>query len=238
MRHARHAVLRLWRSGRRHRRAATASTLGITRRPVLDRLACDVTVAGPRSPDVGGAALVESVAGVFLLARTSANAFTAIDAVCTHEGVHGHRRRRRHLRVSLPRVALQPQRPGGARPGHGVAASVRHHLRRRRRDDRALTDHDHVATQSRTSITCFAAPDSAPAPRTPTIFRDMSPAAAVAYLVDYEGRPDDVDARIGRPDHAQVDAPTTSSRPTSTSTTRASAGCSAWCTRGARCRRR
>ena len=33
----------------------------------------------------------------------------------------------------------------------------------------------------------------------------MSPAAAVAYLVDYEGRPDDVDARIGRPDHAQVD---------------------------------
>src|SRR5258705_3148534 len=36
------------------------------------------------------------------------------------------------------------------------------------------------------------------------IFRDMSPGAAVAYLVDYEGRTDDVDARIGRPDHAQV----------------------------------
>jgi uncharacterized protein (DUF1800 family) len=36
------------------------------------------------------------------------------------------------------------------------------------------------------------------------IFRHMSTAAAVAYLVDYEGRPDDVDARIGRPDHAQV----------------------------------
>ncbi len=35
-------------------------------------------------------------------------------------------------------------------------------------------------------------------------FRDMSPAEAVAYLVDYEGRPDDVDARIGRPDHVQV----------------------------------
>jgi uncharacterized protein (DUF1800 family) len=35
-------------------------------------------------------------------------------------------------------------------------------------------------------------------------FRNMSTAAAVAYLVDYEGRPDDVDARIGRPDHAQV----------------------------------
>jgi uncharacterized protein (DUF1800 family) len=36
------------------------------------------------------------------------------------------------------------------------------------------------------------------------IFRDMSLSAAVSYLVDYEGRPDDVDARIGRPDHAQV----------------------------------
>jgi uncharacterized protein (DUF1800 family) len=37
-------------------------------------------------------------------------------------------------------------------------------------------------------------------------FRDMSTSAAVAYLVDYEGRPDDVDARIGRPDLAQVNA--------------------------------
>src|SRR5687767_11438854 len=36
------------------------------------------------------------------------------------------------------------------------------------------------------------------------IFRDMTPGTAVSYLVDYEGRPDDVDARIGRPDHAQV----------------------------------
>src|SRR5918999_5233161 len=35
-------------------------------------------------------------------------------------------------------------------------------------------------------------------------FRDISPAAAVAHLVDYEGRPDDVDARMGRLDHAQV----------------------------------
>jgi uncharacterized protein (DUF1800 family) len=35
-------------------------------------------------------------------------------------------------------------------------------------------------------------------------FRNMSTAAAVAHLVDYEGRPDDVDARIGRDDHAQV----------------------------------
>jgi uncharacterized protein (DUF1800 family) len=36
------------------------------------------------------------------------------------------------------------------------------------------------------------------------IFGDMSTGTAVSYLVDYEGRPDDVDSRIGRPDHAQV----------------------------------
>src|SRR5438105_4028929 len=35
-------------------------------------------------------------------------------------------------------------------------------------------------------------------------FSRMSPSAAVTYLVDYEGRPDDVDARLGRPDHTQV----------------------------------
>jgi uncharacterized protein (DUF1800 family) len=37
-----------------------------------------------------------------------------------------------------------------------------------------------------------------------TTFSRMSASAAVDYLVDYEGRPDDVDARIGRPDHARV----------------------------------
>jgi uncharacterized protein (DUF1800 family) len=36
------------------------------------------------------------------------------------------------------------------------------------------------------------------------IYRDMSHGRAVDYLVDYEGRPDDVDERIGRPDHALV----------------------------------
>jgi uncharacterized protein (DUF1800 family) len=36
------------------------------------------------------------------------------------------------------------------------------------------------------------------------IYKDMSPGKAVEYLVDYEGRPDDVDERIGRPDHVQV----------------------------------
>ncbi len=45
-----------------------------------------VTVAGSALAAVGGAVLVESVAGVFLVARTSDAAFSAIEAVCTHEG--------------------------------------------------------------------------------------------------------------------------------------------------------
>lgn len=36
--------------------------------------------------NTGDAALVESTAGVFLVARTGASTFTALDAVCTHEG--------------------------------------------------------------------------------------------------------------------------------------------------------
>jgi cytochrome b6-f complex iron-sulfur subunit len=45
-----------------------------------------VTVTGSALGDVGGAVLVESTAGLFLIARTSATTFSAIDAVCTHEG--------------------------------------------------------------------------------------------------------------------------------------------------------
>jgi Rieske Fe-S protein len=45
-----------------------------------------VTATGSPLADVGGAALVESTAGVFLISRTNASAFSAIDAVCTHEG--------------------------------------------------------------------------------------------------------------------------------------------------------
>ena len=45
-----------------------------------------VTASGSPLADIGGAALVESTAGVFLISRTSANTFTAIDGVCTHEG--------------------------------------------------------------------------------------------------------------------------------------------------------
>jgi nitrite reductase/ring-hydroxylating ferredoxin subunit len=45
-----------------------------------------VTVAGSALAAVGGAVLVESVAGVFLVARAGDAAFTAVEAVCTHEG--------------------------------------------------------------------------------------------------------------------------------------------------------
>lgn len=45
----------------------------------------DVTVAGSALGAVGGSVLVESVAGVFLLSRTAESAFTAIDAVCSHQ---------------------------------------------------------------------------------------------------------------------------------------------------------
>lgn len=44
------------------------------------------SAAGSPLTEVGGAALVQSIAGPFLVARTSAAAFTAVEAVCTHEG--------------------------------------------------------------------------------------------------------------------------------------------------------
>lgn len=62
-----------------------ASTLGV----VAGRFSgsrVQVTVAGSALANEGGAVLVESTAGVFLIARTSASTFSAIDAVCTHEG--------------------------------------------------------------------------------------------------------------------------------------------------------
>lgn len=45
----------------------------------------EVTIAGSALSSVGGAVLVESIAGVFLVSRTSDSAFTAIDAVCSHQ---------------------------------------------------------------------------------------------------------------------------------------------------------
>ena len=45
-----------------------------------------VNASGTALATVGGAALVESTAGLFLLSRTSGTSFTAVDGVCTHEG--------------------------------------------------------------------------------------------------------------------------------------------------------
>ena len=45
-----------------------------------------IAAAGSPLSDVGGAALVQSIAGPYLVSRTSASSFTAIEAVCTHEG--------------------------------------------------------------------------------------------------------------------------------------------------------
>jgi Rieske Fe-S protein len=45
-----------------------------------------VTTAGTALANVEGAAVIESVAGVFLVARTSASTFSVVDAICTHEG--------------------------------------------------------------------------------------------------------------------------------------------------------
>jgi Rieske Fe-S protein len=47
--------------------------------------AVQVNVSGSPLASVGGAALVESTAGVFLLSRTSDNVFSAVDAICSHE---------------------------------------------------------------------------------------------------------------------------------------------------------
>ena len=44
-----------------------------------------VTVDGSALSEVGGSVLVQSTAGVFLLARMSGNGFSAVDAVCSHE---------------------------------------------------------------------------------------------------------------------------------------------------------
>ncbi|MBI4485157.1 MAG: Rieske (2Fe-2S) protein [Acidobacteria bacterium] len=44
-----------------------------------------VTIGRSALAEVGGAVLVESVGGLFLVARTGPGACTAVDAVCTHQ---------------------------------------------------------------------------------------------------------------------------------------------------------
>src|SRR5687768_7072590 len=65
--------------------SGAASTLGVLPGRFTGTTV-QLTVAGSALADVGGAVLVESTAGVFLVARASASAFSAIEAVCTHEG--------------------------------------------------------------------------------------------------------------------------------------------------------
>ena len=62
------------------------STLGKSAGTFTAGTGVQVTVSGSALTSVGGAVLVDSVAGEFLLARTGDNTFSAIEAVCTHEG--------------------------------------------------------------------------------------------------------------------------------------------------------
>jgi Rieske Fe-S protein len=45
-----------------------------------------IAAAGSPLNDAGGAALVQSIAGPYLVSRTGTSSFTAVEAVCTHEG--------------------------------------------------------------------------------------------------------------------------------------------------------
>lgn len=85
----------------------------------------NVDVPGSALAAIGGAVLVESVAGVFLLARTAESAFSAIDAVCSHQsctvngadgtvyvcGCHGSRYDRNGRVLAGPATAALRQFP-------------------------------------------------------------------------------------------------------------------------------
>jgi Rieske Fe-S protein len=45
----------------------------------------EVEISGTALAAAGGAVLVQSMAGVFLLARTDETSYSAIDAICSHE---------------------------------------------------------------------------------------------------------------------------------------------------------
>lgn len=61
-----------------------ASLLGVVQGGFANG-AVQVAVAGSALADAGGAVLVQSTAGVFLVSRSQGNSFTAVDAVCTHQ---------------------------------------------------------------------------------------------------------------------------------------------------------
>jgi Rieske Fe-S protein len=66
--------------------SGSATPLGRVNAPFTQGVGVRVNVAGTALANVGGAVLAESIAGVFLISRTTDSAFTAIDANCTHEG--------------------------------------------------------------------------------------------------------------------------------------------------------
>ena len=138
--------------------------------------------------------------------------------------VHGHGRRRRGVRVSVPRVALRPQRTRAQRSGHRRAPPIPDDVRLRRRDDRPLTAarwHNWIPT----SNICSAAPASAPAPRRSTRSPGCRPTPrSPTSLITKAGPTTSTRASAGPITRKSPRA--ICSRPTSTSTTRASAGCS------------
>ena len=70
------------------------------------------------------------------------------------------------------------------------------------------------------------------------LYAEVGVNGTIDLLLNYEQLPDDVDARIGQARLRRGDDTRAVPARTRTSPTRASAGCSAWSTRGARCRRR
>jgi Rieske Fe-S protein len=61
-----------------------AADLGVSQGRFANN-AVAVDVAGSALANIGGAVLVESVAGVFLVSRTADQSFIAVDAVCSHQ---------------------------------------------------------------------------------------------------------------------------------------------------------
>ena len=129
-----------------------------------------VNTAGTPLANVGGAARVESNAGLFLVSRTSDTTFTVIDGVCTHEGctITGATATQYVCPCHGSRYNLTGQVQQG--PAKAKPSAVRQHLRGRRGDDRGLTRDTAWLDSIQKSIICFAAPDSASAPpkSTPT----------------------------------------------------------------------
>ena len=174
------------------------------RRPVADsRFWSTGPVAGSALADVGGAVLVESIAGVFLVARTGERVLGSRRG-CSHQSCTITARTATST-VSVPRVALQPQRSGRTRPAwrHCVVSPRPHGRRREDRARHSRTGNRNVTTHSEMDHLLRRAGFGV-SPADAETFRDMSTSAAIAHLVTTKADRTTSDARIGRPDHAQV----------------------------------